>query len=214
MMSDMPKGLLFVLVGPGGAGKNALMDTIMKQHPDIAQLTTATTRPMRSTEQQGKQHQFVSPEQFREMIANDELLEYQEVTPGRFYGIPRTIVENHLNNGQNLVADIEVLGAKILREHYPQDVRLIFVTVPGETEDERLEMLRARMIKRNGSLSEMDKIRVQQRLERAATLEFPFQASCDYVVVNDVMESAVQALEQIILSEIATRKELSTPEEV
>lgn len=202
MMSYTTKGLVFVLIGPGGAGKNSLMDALMQRHPHIQQLATATTRPKRDYETQGKQHDFVSIERFREMISDDELLEYQEVTPGRFYGIPRTTIEKHIHNGQHVVADIEVLGAKILREQYPDDVRLIFVTVSGENMDEILNTLKTRMGKRDG---DNGATRIEQRLQRAIDLEFPFQSSCDYVICNDNHEEAIKALEQIIISEIAKR---------
>src|SRR5688572_24786246 len=116
MMPNTSRGLLFVLVAPGGTGKNTLMNIVMERQPQIKQLATATTRAMRSNEQQGREHEFVSLERFREMIANDELLEHQEVTTGLFYGIIRHTVEHRLKSGQHLIADIEVYGAKILRE--------------------------------------------------------------------------------------------------
>jgi guanylate kinase len=213
MMSITPRGLLFVMVGPGGTGKNTLMNDIMQRHPHIKQLATATTRPMRPGERQGREHEFVSEERFHEMIAHDDLLEHQEVTPGRFYGIIRSTVEKHLSTGQHLMADIEVIGAKILREKYPDDTVLIFVTVPGATLSEKLVELQERMLERiEGDATEEDYIRTRQRLERARELEFPFESACDITIVNDEKERAVNELEQFVLSKIAERK-AATPEE-
>ena len=98
---SVTRGLFFVFVGPGGTGKNTLMSIIMERHSNIKQLATATTRAMRPNEQHGRERIFVSLKRFREMIAQDELLEYQEVTPGKFYGIPRASVEDVLNDGQH-----------------------------------------------------------------------------------------------------------------
>lgn len=206
MLSQTPKGLLFVLVGPGGTGKNTLMNIIMQRHPQIKQLATATTRPIRAGELQGREHEFVSVERFQEMIANNELLEHQEVTQDKFYGIIRATVENHIQNGQNLVADIEVLGAKIVRDKFPNHTVLIFVTVLGETLDEKLAILRQRMLDRieNSSTTE-DLAQIQQRLDRARKLEFPFESECDVLIVNDDKDRAVTELEQFILAQIAER---------
>ncbi|MDQ7025667.1 MAG: hypothetical protein Q9P44_08920 [Anaerolineae bacterium] len=204
MLSQMPKGLLFVLVGPGGIGKNTLMNIVMERHPQIIQLATATTRPIREGELQSREHEFVSLERFREMIANNELLEHQEVTKGKFYGIIRATVENHIANGQNLVADIEVLGAKILRDKFPNQTILIFVTASGETLDEKLDILQQRMLKRlKANPTAKDLAQVQQRLKRAKELEFPFADDCDFVIVNDDKNHAVRELEQFILAQIA-----------
>jgi guanylate kinase len=206
MMPQTPKGLLFVLVGPGGTGKNTLMNVIMQRHPQIKQLATATTREMRPNEQQGREHEFVSVERFREMIANDELLEHQEVTEGKFYGIIRETVGKHINNGRHLVADIEVYGAKILREKFPDDTVMIFVTVSGATLEEKLAVLRRRMLERiEGEPTPAELDTIQERIERARDLEFPFEAQCDVTIVNDEKEQAVHDLEQFILARIAER---------
>ena len=126
-------GVVFVMIGPGGAGKNAIMKAIMAVFPAVRQLATATTRPMRADERQGREHLFVSETRFRAMIQNDELLEHQEVTPGKYYGIPRQTVEESLAAGAALIADIEVLGAMRLAAAYPDNVVQIFITVPGAT---------------------------------------------------------------------------------
>ncbi len=192
-----------MMIGPGGAGKSAIMKAIMAQYAHIQQLATATTRDMRAGEQQGREHLFVNREEFQNMIAKDELLEYQEVTPSKFYGIPKQSVENYLARAEARIADIEVLGARELARAYPGNVVQVFVTVPGATIDEQSEVLRQRMIQRDDGATD-----ITQRLERAITLELPYQSECDYVVVNDKLEAAIAATRAILEKELA-RRELS-----
>lgn len=189
------KGFIFVLVGPGGAGKNALMRQILQDDPRITQLATATTRHKRHNEQHGREHLFVSNDEFQSMIDTNALLEYQEVTPGKFYGIPRASVEDVINQGLDLIADIEVLGARILRETYGERAVLIFVTVPGETIQDKLDVLRQRM--GNADRNEKQDL-IESRLQRARTLEFPFANEADVIIVNDDIAHAIDALKQLI----------------
>lgn len=192
------KGLLFVLVGPGGSGKNAIMRRILDEMDDIRQLATATTRPKRDNERHGREHLFVSHEAFRRMIDEGLLLEHQEVTLGQFYGIPRASVEDPLAAGEDLIADIEVLGARILRETYGEQVVLVFISVPGETLDDKLDVLRERMS--SEERREREQL-IEERLERARVLEFPFEPEADTTVVNDVLDEAVVAMKQVIMSQ-------------
>lgn len=204
---NAPRGWLFVMVGPGGTGKNTLMNMILERHENIQQLATATTRPIRPDEQEGREHIFVDTEEFNRMIRDDELLEYQEVTPGRFYGIIEAKVENALAAGRYLIADIDVYGARVLRETYPDDTVLFFVTVPGETVEDQLRLLRARMTARfrTRELSKEQQDLIQQRLDRARTLELPFAASCDHIIVNDNKDRSIHDLEAIIVEKMNER---------
>ena len=192
-------GVIFVMIGPGGAGKNAIMRAIIEQTNIVSQLATATTRPMRADEKQGREHLFISLETFRDMIDNNELLEYQEVTSNRFYGIPRQSVVDNLSQSKVLIADIEVLGAQELAKAFPQHVVQIFVTVPGSTAEEQLAVLEERMRQRDNSTH------IEERLARAKTLEFPYQTECDYVVVNDDLTHAIQLVSDIIQQELKKR---------
>ncbi len=200
------KGLFFVFVGPGGTGKNTLMSIIMERHPDIKQLATATTRAKRPDEQHGRERIFVSIERFREMIANKELLEYQEVTPGKFYGIPRSSVDDVLNSGNHLIADIEVRGAEVVLQAYEEDAVIIYVTVPGNTEDEQLATLKDRMLIRlDREPTDDDWQLINQRLSRAKNLEFPFSQRCEHIIVNDDLDIAAAQIDTIISNAIAER---------
>ncbi|QPC81515.1 guanylate kinase [Phototrophicus methaneseepsis] len=195
------RGLLFVMVGPGGAGKNTIMSIAIERLDNLSKLITATTRPMRPGEINGVNYQFVDLAQFREMIDRDELLEHQEVTKGKFYGIPRANVDTYLDNGHDLVADIEVLGARILRQTYPSDTVMIFLTVPGNTEEEVLTTLRERMEQRRDNPTV-----IEERLLRARLLELPFQVECDYVIVNDDIDRTAEELITIIQQERMARR--------
>lgn len=206
MIGEQQRGLLFVMVGPGGTGKNTLMNEVMEKQA-LTQLATATTRAMRDNEREGREHLFVSVERFHEMIENGDLLEYQEVTPGKFYGIPRQSVENPLQQGKSLMADIDVYGAKILRETYPEDTVLIFVTVPGDSVDDQLATLRERMLYRLGNEPTADDIdHITKRLERARTIEMPYAQHCDHILVNDDLNHTADQLENIVQAKFKERQ--------
>lgn len=185
-------GLLFVLVGPPGAGKNTLMNNVLSRITDLQQLPTATTRPIRPTEQQGREHLFVDDREFQRMSDNHELLE-QQIVHGRQYGIPRKTVEDSLAKEQDLIADIEVLGAKILRNTYGERAILVFIQ-PSSTDE-----LRYRMQIRGEAEAEIEK-----RLRRVE-MEMQFAPECDYLVINDSIERASEILYAIVLAERSRR---------
>ena len=211
MNPDKSRGHIFVLVGPGGTGKNTLMNVVKAKHPNMKQLATATTRAPRDGEVEGREHLFVSPEEFRRMIVEDELLEHQEVTTNKFYGIPRYVVENSLNDGIILITDVEFKGARILHDKYPDDTTMIFVTVPGETLDEKLSLLRQRMITRlDREPSTDDLVRIDERLERAKVSELPFRDDSNYVdyeIINDTVDEAAEELNRIIVKTISVEQQ-------
>lgn len=188
----LSRGLLFVMVGPPGAGKNTLMNNVLSRIPDLKQLPTATTRPMRPTEVQGREHLFVDDAEFNRMRENNELLEHQ-IVHGRQYGIPQKTVEDAMNQEQDLIADIEVFGAKILRNTYSSDAVLVFIQ-PSSTDD-----LRYRMQIRGEAEEEIEK-----RLRRVE-MEMQFAPECDYLIINDDITRASEILYAIILAERSHR---------
>ena len=199
-------GVIFVMIGPGGAGKNAIMKALMAENQMIRQLATATTRQMRADEAQGREHLFVTRQRFQEMIAAGELLEYQEVTPGKYYGIPRQSVAESLAAGEIRIADIEVLGARALAEAHAENVVQIYIAVPGADMAEQLAVLQRRMQERADPYTDID-----QRLRRAAALELPYQNQCEYVVVNDSLPAAIERTSRIIQQELAARRLAGAP---
>jgi len=206
MPNTASRGLLFLVVGPGGAGKDTLMQAVIDRlHEDAAHallpVVTATTRPMRQGETDGVSYHFLTRERFRQMIEDDDLFEHVEVTSGDYYGTPRASIEPLLAEGRNLILDIDVYGTKSLRQFYPEDSVTIFITVPGSSDEERLAVLRQRMEKRG----DMDAARIEARLQRAKDIELPFADACDYVIVNDDRQRAEQALYDLVLECMTTR---------
>ena len=186
-------GLLFLLVGPPGVGKNSLMKAVLaRSGHQIRQLPTATTRPIRPGEKQGREHLFVTRDEFEAMIACDALLEHQ-VVHGHLYGIPRLTVEGAMDAGDDLIADVEVFGATYTRSCYPNNTILIFIKPP------ELDVLRTRMQARGEPPEEIEK-----RLCRVE-LEMQYAPLCDYLITNDDINQAADQLHAIILSAYSRR---------
>ena len=190
-MTDSLTGVLFVLVGPAGVGKNTIMKHVMERMPILHQLPTVTTRNIRPGEQEGREHFFRSLEEFKRIKNNDGLIEDQEVYPGMFYGTPRRELNEALQRGEKLVADIEVVGAERLREAFPDNTILIFVAPPTPADLEKRLRIR-------GNMSEEE---IQNRLKRAAR-ELAFADRCDYRITNDDLETSVAAVTNIISQEL------------
>ncbi len=187
-------GLLFVLVGPAGAGKNAIMNEVLRQLADLHQLPTATTRPMRDTEQQGREHLFVSDAEFQKMDERHELIESQTVH-NHLYGTPRATIEAAMHDGRDLIADIEPLGATYLHTAYPDNTVLIFVQPPS------VDDLIKRMSIRGESQDEIDR-----RLQRVE-MEMHYAPQCDYLITNyqDQLKQSSAILYGIVLAERSRR---------
>ncbi len=192
MVESTPcKGLLFVLVGPSGAGKNGIMERVREKIPHLRQLPTITTRSMRPTEQNGREHIFVTEDQFREMITDHSLIEFQEVYPGKFYGTPRKPMQEALDAREKLIADIEVVGAGKLKQTFPDYVILIFIAPPTIQDLEK-------RLRNRGKMSEEE---INERLARAP-FEMKYADECDYRVVNDTFEHAVEQVAEIVRQEL------------
>ncbi len=188
------EGILFILVGPSGAGKNTLMQRVQQDITDLPQLATATTRSKRPDEEDGREHLFVTRQEFQRLIDTNALIEYTPVHSGNLYGTPRQTVENAIHSGQDLIADIEFLGAGEIHAAYPENTVLIFVTPSS------LDILTDR-IRQRGNTTPAD---LAHRLARVR-FEMTFAPRCHYVIVNDLLEPAAEHLRQIILSERAYR---------
>ena len=190
MSTPMEKlNVLYILVGPGGVGKNALMKQVLKQMDGLRQLPTATTRRIRKGEIDGREHRFVSLETFEQMIADQELIEYQEVHPGKYYGVPRDTMEQAIASNQEVMADIEVLGASIIQRTYPDDSLSIFIVPPS------IQELVQRLENRQATDGDID-----DRMKRLP-MEMLHAPLCDYIIVNDDMSTAVSRLMRIIRAE-------------
>jgi guanylate kinase len=186
--SHTRSGLLFTLVGPAGVGKNELMRYVMAR-TDVRQLPTATTRPMRPGEQEGREHYYKTRDEFQRMIDQDELVEYQEIHK-RYYGMVRRDLEGNLNSGQSVIADIDVLGALYACQRYPDSTVSIFVQPPT------IGSLIERMRRRGDEEAELSKrlLRVPKELEYAPQFY--------YLILNNVFEDAAESLLEIVTSEL------------
>jgi guanylate kinase len=153
----------------------------MKEHPELrlAFSISCTSRAPRGTEQNGVEYFFLTPEEFRQRIENDEFLEYEEVYQDRFYGTLKAQVERQLEAGQNVVFDVDVKGGVNIKKYYGDEAMSIFIQPPS------IEELRRRLEGRGTDAPEV----IDQRIARAA-FELTFAEKFDKVVVNDKLEHA------------------------
>jgi guanylate kinase len=187
------EGLVFVLVGPSGAGKNSIMQEVITQSSQLRQMPTATTRAKRDSEREGREHYFHTKESFGKLIEADALLEWQWVHDNQ-YGIIRATIENAIAQQDDLIADIEVLGARIIKKAYPENAVLVFVCPPDR------DTLEARIRARGAD----DEAAIKRRLQRVP-FEMKFAAMCDYLIINEHLDEAAAHLKAIIDSERARR---------
>jgi guanylate kinase len=155
----------------------------MKEHPELKLYfsISCTSRPPRGTEQHGVEYFFLRPEEFRERIANDEFLEYEEVYEGRFYGTLKAQVERQREAGQNVVFDVDVKGGINIKKYYGEEALSLFIQPPS------VEELRRRLEGRATDSPEA----IAQRLAKAE-YEMTFAPQFDHIIVNDNLELAKQ----------------------
>ncbi|MCX7695560.1 MAG: guanylate kinase [Caloramator sp.] len=182
------KGLLIVISGPSGAGKGTICRALLEKHPEIKLSVSCTTRSPRQNEVEGINYYFISKDKFKEMIDKDEFLEYAEVYDN-YYGTPRKNVERILNEGNDIILEIDIQGALKVKEKYPEGV-FVFIMPPS------MEELKNR-IKKRGSETEESLL----KRFKSAFQEINYVANYNYVIVNDVVEDAVKRLESIIVAE-------------
>ena len=182
------KGTLFVVSGPSGAGKGTVCSAFMEKHPECLLSVSATTRSPRPGEKDGVNYFFLTEEEFKEKIANDGFLEHA-VFCGNYYGTPKDAVLNAIENGKDVILEIEVQGAMQVRRHYPE-AAFVFVVPPS------MEVLEARL---RGRGTESDEV-IKGRLARAKD-EFKFVEKYNYVLLNDTVENATERLAAIIRAE-------------
>lgn len=180
-MHNKMRGKLIIFSAPSGTGKSTIIGWLMKEHPELrlAFSISCTSRAPRGTEQNGVEYFFLTPEEFRQRIENDEFLEYEEVYQDRFYGTLKAQVERQLEAGQNVVFDVDVKGGVNIKKYYGDEAMSIFIQPPS------IEELRRRLEGRGTDAPEV----IDQRIARAA-FELTFAEKFDKVVVNDKLEHA------------------------
>ena len=170
---------LIIFSAPSGSGKSTIINYLLEQGLNMAFSISATSRPPRGQEQHGVEYFFLTPEEFKERIANDEFLEYEEVYQDRFYGTLKSQVENQLNAGQNVVFDVDVVGGCNIKQFYGDRALSVFIQPPG------IEELRKRLEGRGTDTPEV----IESRIAKAE-YELSFAPKFDVVIVNDDLDTA------------------------
>lgn len=184
----MNKGRLFVFSAPSGAGKSTILGRLSKLFPNSVYSISHTTRSPRKGEVDGKDYFFVSKERFLQMIEEGKFLEWEEIL-GNLYGTSREFIEEALDRNQDVFMDIDVKGAKNIKNKFPKAI-LIFIKPPS------LEELKRRLEKRGTEPEEV----IRRRL-RLAEEELKEADRFDYVVINEDLDQAINEIAGIILKE-------------
>lgn len=177
---------IVVLTAPSGSGKTTIAERVMKALPQLRFSVSATTREKRPGEENGVHYHFVTPHRFHELVEEGEMLEYEEVYPGRFYGTLRSELDRSADDGPVLL-DIDVRGALNVKRFYGDDALIVFIRPPSE--EELARRLRGRATE--------DERTLRVRLERARQ-ELTFVGEADAVVENDELEEAVAETLRVI----------------
>lgn len=188
----MKKGLLIVVSGPSGCGKGTVLGAI-KDKLELCYSVSATTRAIRDGETDGVNYHYMKKEQFEQLIAEGKILEYTTYC-GNYYGTLREEVESRRNAGQNVLLEIEVIGASNVKRLCP-DAVLIFIAPPSISELER------RLRKRGTETEDVIAERISQ-----AEREIHCAKDYDYIIVNAALEKAVQDISAVIIAEKISAK--------
>ena len=183
------RGILIVVSGFSGSGKGTLMKELLARYPDTYALSiSATTRSPREGEEDGREYFFVTKEEFEKMIAKGELIEYAKYVEN-YYGTPRKYVEQKLEEGKDVILEIEIQGALKVKKAFP-DTLLLFVTPPTARE------LQSRLVGRGTETMDVIRSRMNRACEEAEGMD-----SYDYLIVNDNLDSCVEEMHEIIQGE-------------
>ncbi|GIV26520.1 MAG: guanylate kinase [Bacteroidia bacterium] len=181
-------GKLIVFSGPSGSGKTSIVKKILEKYPDLLGFSiSATTRPKRENETDGKDYYFISKEEFERKIKNNEFIEWEEVYEGIYYGTLKSEVERLHKLNKHVLFDIDVEGGLNIKKMFGNKVLTIFVMPPS------LEDLRKRLELRKSESEESLKRRIGK-----ANIEIQKAGQFDVVIVNEDLENAVQKAEEII----------------
>lgn len=184
----MSKGSVVIISGPSGSGKDTILRLLLKKNPEIKFSISSTTRPMREEDKIEKKYDFLSVSEFEAMIENDQLLEYNRYVDN-YYGTPKKPVEDAVNNGKDIIIEVDVNGAANIRKKMP-DAISVFIMPPSFEELER------RLLGRGTDSKEV----IAARLETALS-EIKRAPEYDYIVVNGDIDTAVDDVLAIITAD-------------
>lgn len=178
-----PLGRLLIFSAPSGSGKSTIINWLMTEHPELnlAFSISCTSRAPRGTERHGVEYFFLTPDEFRRRIAQNEFLEYEEVYADRFYGTLKSQVDRQLEADQNVVFDVDVKGGYNIKKFYGDRALSLFIQPPS------IDELRNRLNKRATDAPEV----IEDRIARA-TYELTFASKFDRTIINDNLERAEQ----------------------
>ena len=184
----MKLGKLLIFSAPSGSGKSTLLNYVMSQIPEMAFSVSATTRPPRGEEVNGKEYYFLTTEDFKQRVENGEFLEWEEVYPGRCYGTLLSVVAQMQEEGKHVAFDVDVCGGVNIKKHYGDQALSIFIQAPS------VEVLRERLIKRQTDPME----EIEKRIAKAAWETEFAQGKFDRTIINDDLETAKRDILEVV----------------
>jgi guanylate kinase len=179
--STKMKGKCLIFSAPSGSGKSTIVQWLTSEHPELNLVfsISATSRPPRGTEQHGVEYFFLTPEEFKAKIEANEFLEYEEVYTDRYYGTLKSQIESELEQGKNVIFDIDIKGGINVKKHFGERALSLFIQPPG------VEELRRRLVGRGTDTAEQIEIRLAK-----AEYEMSFASEFDKIIVNDDLDAA------------------------
>lgn len=189
MIKTKKRGSLIIISGTTCAGKGTVIKKLLERNKNMVLTLSYTSRPIRKGEVDGIDYKFISHEEFERKIENGDFLEYAKVRYGEYFGTPKENIDNLLESGKDVILEIDVQGAKQIKEKLPETI-LIFIMAPS------MEEVKRRIKARGAETAEQIVDRFQ-----TAYKEINEVNKYNYVVVNDNLEDAIQKVEAILISE-------------
>lgn len=180
-------GRLIIFSAPSGAGKSTLVQSLIDSGIEFSFSVSATSRQPRGNERNGVEYYFLTPDEFKRKINTDEFVEYEEVYPDCFYGTLKSELQQKLDEGKNMLFDVDVVGGLNIKKQYGDQALAIFIMPPSK------EKLRERLIKRSTDSEEM----IEKRIAKA-DWEMTFAPQFDIVIINNILEEAKKQVETIV----------------
>ena len=179
---------VLIFSAPSGSGKSTIVNHILGIYPDSMEFSvSATSRPPRGEEQDGREYYFKTADEFRKLIEEDKLVEYEEVYEGRFYGTLKSECERIWGAGHVIIFDVDVKGGVSLKKYFGDAALSIFIKAPS------VEVLRERLVKRGTDSPEA----IEERIAKAEQ-EMAFAPQFDYLLVNDDLKTAFAESEKVV----------------
>lgn len=190
---DNRKAVIFS--APSGSGKSTIVSHILKLHPELKFSVSAASRAPRGDEKNGVAYWFISADEFRKRIADNEFVEYEEVYPGSFYGTLKSEVERIWDNGDAIIFDVDVKGGVNLKKYFGDRALSVFIQAPS------VEVLRQRLVSRATDSPEA----IERRVAKAAE-EMTYADKFDHIIVNDDLQKAYADAERLVSNFLSQEK--------